>query len=275
MRKFFRRAAAIAAAGLAATIAGTTVPASAAAGTAALAVSMTPGTGTLVQGTPTRFVITVTNRGPNVAPAANLHLYLGADPNTFHLALPTTMKVDGSPNVANWAMGNLAVGQTVSTTIVMVGQQRTGANPNNVPGALILEATSKAYNPLLIHTRDGSVFSTSRRFTTVAPTNHSPFGSLDRVTVVGRSVRVQGWAADPDDLFLPLPISLANNGVRHPGVTHPVARPDVAQARGTGPNQGFDVSLALPPGRHAICTYVANAGGGFSTDLGCRTVTIV
>ena len=274
MSKFLLRAAAIVAAGLAATFALSTAPATATTGTAALAVSLTPGTGTLVQGTPTRFVISVTNRGPNAAPAANLRLYLGQDPNTFHLALPTTMKLDRSPYVANWAIGNLAVGQTASTSFLIIGQRRTGSTPDVVQGFMELLATSKAGNPLLIRDGAGDVYSTSRKFVTVAPINHSPFGSLDRVTVVGRSVRVQGWAADPDDLFLPLPISLANNGVRHPGVTHPVARPDVAQARGTGPKPGFDVSLTLPPGRHSICTYAANAGGGFSTDLGCRTVTI-
>ena len=259
-------------------------PASASAPSAGLAVTITPGasspelgypgTTNLPQASPERFTISVTNRGPNTAPAANLHLWLEQDPNTFHLILPAGFSTRNSPYVADWAMGNLAVGQTVQATFTIIGQEITGANPGAVSGALILTATSKVANPLLRYSpHSGDTWSTSRIFKTVRPVSRNPFGYLDSVTASGSSIRARGWAADPDNLFSPLPIALSNNGARTGGMRHPISRPDVAQARGTGPKQGFDITLKVKPGKHKVCVYATSYGPGVSTVLGCRTVT--
>jgi hypothetical protein len=246
--------------------------ASAAAGSAALAVSVSPSSTTIAEGLPTNFVISVTNRGPNVAPAASLQLVLEANPHTVQFNVPTFMRFDRSPNVAIWSMGNLAVGQTVRATITLIGQVRTGSTPDAVRASLILAATSTVTNPLLIHDRAGDVYSLSRSITTVGPVSHNPFGTLDSVTASGRTVRSRGWAADADNLATPLPIALSNNGARSGGFRLPVARPDVAHARGTGPKQGFDITVTLPAGRHTICAYAINTGAGRNTVIGCKTV---
>lgn len=116
------------------------------------------------------------------------------------------------------------------------------------------------------------MYSLSRRIITVGPVSHNPLGTLDSVTASGRSVRARGWAADADNLVAPLPIALSNNGARSGGFRLPLARPDVARARGTGPTQGFDITVTLPPGRHTICAYAINTGAGRNTVIGCQTV---
>lgn len=267
------RPVALLAAGLAVAFLASAAPAQAADVSASLAVAITPGTTQIREANPTSFTISVTNRGPNTAPAANLFFVFLQDPHTFQLNLPSYIrKVTSGPGYANWALGNVAVGQTVRTTVTVIGQQLTGSTPNAVPGALILTATSKVPNPLLIHDRAGDTFSTSRVLSTVGPLSHNPFGHLDYVTAVGNKVRVRGWAADPDNVFIALPIALSNNGVASGGFKHPVARPDVAQARGTGPKSGFDITVTLKPGRHSICALAINYGPGTTDRIGCTTI---
>lgn len=267
------RPAAVLAAALAVATVAAAVPAVAATPSAALAVQITPGTSRIAEAIPTTFTISVTNRGPNTAPAASLDIYFEQNPRTFQLNEPAYIRTSNGPNNGVWSIGNLAVGQTARTSVTIIGQQITGSNPNAVTGALILTATSKVPNPLLIHDRAGDTFSTSRVLTTVAPLSHNPFGRVDSVTTSGDKVRVRGWAADADNLFASLPIALSNNGVRSGGFKHPVARPDVAQARGTGVNSGFDITVMLKPGRHRICVIATNYGPGIASTLACSTLT--
>jgi len=105
--------------------------------------------------------------------------------------------------------------------------------------------------------------------------NHNPFGYYDSaVALTGHRVRLRGWAVDPDNRSLPRPIAVWYDGRAVAWFRFPVARPDVAKARTTGPNQGFDITVTLPAGTHSVCVYAGNAGAGTaSPKLGCRTVT--
>jgi uncharacterized protein YkwD len=105
--------------------------------------------------------------------------------------------------------------------------------------------------------------------------NHNPFGHYDSaVALTGHRARLRGWAVDPDNRALPRPIAVYYDGRPVAWFRLAVARPDVATARTTGPNQGFDITVTLPAGTHSVCLYAANAGAGTaSPKLGCRTVT--
>jgi uncharacterized protein YkwD len=105
--------------------------------------------------------------------------------------------------------------------------------------------------------------------------NHNPFGYYDSaVALTGHRARLRGWAVDPDNRALPGPIAVYYDGRPVAWFRLPVARPDVAKARTTGPYQGFDITVTLPAGTHSVCVYAANAGAGTaSPKLGCRTVT--
>jgi uncharacterized protein YkwD len=105
--------------------------------------------------------------------------------------------------------------------------------------------------------------------------NHNPFGYYDSaVTLTGHRVRLRGWAVDPDNRALPRPVAVWYDGRPVAWFRFAVARPDVARARTTGPNQGFDVTVTLPAGVHSVCVYAGNAGAGTASPrLGCRTVS--
>lgn len=105
--------------------------------------------------------------------------------------------------------------------------------------------------------------------------NHNPFGHYDSALALsGHRVRLRGWAVDPDNRALPRPIAVYYDGRPVAWFRLAVPRPDVARARTTGPNQGFDITITLPAGTHSVCLYAANAGPGTaSPKLACRSVT--
>lgn len=105
-------------------------------------------------------------------------------------------------------------------------------------------------------------------------TNHNPSGSLDRVTVLpGNKVRITGWAVDPDNRAQPLAIAVYYDGKGIGWIRQPAARADVSRAKNAGPQQGFDITVALPAGTHTVSAYAINIGAGTSNPrLGAATV---
>ncbi len=106
------------------------------------------------------------------------------------------------------------------------------------------------------------------------PASHNPFGHIDRVTVTTTGATVLGWAADPDNLKLPLAVDLAVDHKVLLKARTALPRPDVAKARDTGPDQGFAATAMLQPGTHTLCVTAINLGAGHNTSLGCRTVVV-
>ncbi|WP_334144264.1 hypothetical protein [Rhabdothermincola sp.] len=103
----------------------------------------------------------------------------------------------------------------------------------------------------------------------------NPFGSLDGVSVGEGTIRLTGWAIDPDTTG-PVTVHVYVNDKY---VTEAIAnrsRPDVgATYPGYGNQHGFDVTFPFGPGRHRVCVYAINVGDGTTNPLiACRTVEI-
>ena len=97
-----------------------------------------------------------------------------------------------------------------------------------------------------------------------------PFGFLEAVRPWLRSVRVQGWAIDPDTAA-PDVVQITVDGA--PSFTAAaLARSDIAAAfPGYGAGHGFDAVIPAAAGAHRVCAYAMNvAGGGSNALLGCR-----
>lgn len=114
--------------------------------------------------------------------------------------------------------------------------------------------------------------------TTVTVGNPNPFGFLDSVTATAPgTVKVGGWAADPNDKDGPLKVHIYANGTYAGAMPANKARPDVAKAYpGYGSKLGYNGTLTLrASGQVSVCAYGINVGTGWeNTGLGCKTVTV-
>ncbi len=110
----------------------------------------------------------------------------------------------------------------------------------------------------------------------VANVDHNPMGSLDEVTSGLFSVRVRGWAIDPDTAS-PITVHLYEDGAFLTAWTADVSRADVGAAYpGYGNLHGFDGVVPYPStnGNHTICAYGINTSTGtVNSALGCRSWT--
>jgi cell wall-associated NlpC family hydrolase len=108
-----------------------------------------------------------------------------------------------------------------------------------------------------------------------AATPSDPIGYLDQAIPSGSTgISVQGWAADPDALATPLTVRVTLDGASAGQVVTAVSRPDVVQARLTGPTPGFALTVPATPGGHTVCVTAVNVLAGGDTPLGCRTVVV-
>ena len=105
------------------------------------------------------------------------------------------------------------------------------------------------------------------------PTGRSPIGRLDVVVADGASIRVIGWALDPDTRSpIDVMVSVEAKAVAHRAS---LSRPDVGAVHPAhGAAHGFDVRTPpLPPGRNDVCVWAVNVlQGTRDRSLGCRTV---
>jgi hypothetical protein len=100
-----------------------------------------------------------------------------------------------------------------------------------------------------------------------------PFGSVEAAGSGPGSVRVSGWALDPDTSDAAVQVSL--DGVVVGTLPTDLARPDVAAVfPGRGTAHGYAGSFSAAPGDHQLCTTIVNQGPGTSRPLGCRTVRV-
>jgi hypothetical protein len=103
-----------------------------------------------------------------------------------------------------------------------------------------------------------------------------PVGSLDVVRRVPGSVLIAGWTLDPDTTDS-IKVHTYVDGTFQGEVVANRVRTDVAAvAPAWGPNHGYQLNIAMGPGRHSVCTYAINVGGGSTnTQLGCRSIDVV
>ena len=107
------------------------------------------------------------------------------------------------------------------------------------------------------------------------PKTANPFGSLDSASPRAGSIRVSGWAVDPDTNS-PVTVHFYVDGQWGGAFSADRDRPDVGAAvPGYGTSHGFAESVTpVGGGSHQICAYAINLGPFGSTNplLGCATV---
>lgn len=142
--------------------------AGAATGTASLAVTITPGTTSIVKGVPTRFTVSVTNEGPDAAPNTVARIVLMSNPGTFSIKFPANMKAGPFPATpyADWALGTMQVGAKATNTVTVTGLVVTGSTANANPATLGVQMSTSATNPLQYDDRSGT-FARHIQITTV------------------------------------------------------------------------------------------------------------
>lgn len=111
----------------------------------------------------------------------------------------------------------------------------------------------------------------------VAAAVTSPFGALDSLTTTKSTVRVTGWAIDPDTTS-PIPVHAYVDGAFAGVFTANLSRPDVGAAfPAFGNNHGYDLTIPVSGGNHVISVYAINSAGPSAPNplLGTRAFTIV
>jgi hypothetical protein len=111
---------------------------------------------------------------------------------------------------------------------------------------------------------------------TVSLPTGSVYGSFDSAAAVGPGqVDVRGWALDPDTTD-PVRVDFYVDGKGNSSATADGNRPDIAKAFPLyGAAHGFDKTLTVASGKHQVCAYAINVGGGApNTLLACKAVTV-
>jgi hypothetical protein len=104
----------------------------------------------------------------------------------------------------------------------------------------------------------------------------NPRGSLDGVHPGLGSLRIAGWAHDPDTPG-PVDVHVYVDGQFRGAHRADRARPDVAAANAyLGPNHGYDITVPVQGGTRTACVFGINVGpyGYKHTLLGCRSARV-
>lgn len=100
---------------------------------------------------------------------------------------------------------------------------------------------------------------------------NDPTGSLDLVRRADGSIRVAGWALDPNT-SQPIQVHVYA-GAAGAALEATASRGDIAQTfPGFGDRHGFDVVIPDSSGLTTVCAYGINVGPGGNALLGCRRV---
>jgi hypothetical protein len=103
----------------------------------------------------------------------------------------------------------------------------------------------------------------------------NPFGGLDLVDRVdSNTVRVAGWAIDPDRTA-PIDVHVYLDGRFVTARTASASRADVGGLYPAyGPDHGYDFNITAPTGARSVCVYGINVDRGASNPLlGCRAIS--
>lgn len=101
-----------------------------------------------------------------------------------------------------------------------------------------------------------------------------PVGALDEVSGGFGALFARGWAWDADAAG-PTAVHLWVDGAPAAVTATGQVRTDVAAlVPGAGPSRGWGAAVLVAPGRHQVCAYGIDSGGGTNRLLGCRTVDV-
>ena len=202
-----------------------------------------------------------------------------------------------SAGAVYWLEYRTAVGQDAWLAGAPYGLQSgvllRRVNPGAADSSLLLDPTPSASGAWSSDMRtvlvpgttvvlaDGAVTVTVTSQTSAAAIVHvvpgrAPVGSLEDVSLTGLSLRMSGWAFDPDVPATSVPVHVYVDG-RATALVADRARDDIASAYpGAGPAHGWAFTAALGEGSHSVCAYAIGLGAGpGTTTLGCRSVTAV
>jgi peptidoglycan hydrolase-like amidase len=165
--------------------------------------------------------------------------------------------------------GHAATADLAATTVQRTYQTASAAHGFSIVVPVPMTGTHR----LCVYGLDAAnVHHTTLMCRTLTPLVN-PFGHVETASLSGSSYRTRGWAFDPDLLGGPAQMRLSVDGVAR---TYPAATPrrDVAAHYGLRDARvGFDVTVALTPGTHRVCTSGANQkGAGRDTSFGCTLV---
>jgi cell wall-associated NlpC family hydrolase len=96
----------------------------------------------------------------------------------------------------------------------------------------------------------------------------SPQGAIEKSGARAQSVRVAGWATDPDFIRRKATVVLYLDG--SPAATVNTSAYAGTRPAGAGPRSAFDIRVPASTGMHVACIWLVNIGLGSNTFLGCR-----
>jgi hypothetical protein len=100
----------------------------------------------------------------------------------------------------------------------------------------------------------------------------NPFGNLDADARGYNGLSVSGWGIDPDTASS-IAVHVYVDGSFAGGTSASDSRGDLAgMYPAFGSSHGFHLTVPIAPGRHTVCAYGINVGGGANASLGCRSV---
>jgi len=102
----------------------------------------------------------------------------------------------------------------------------------------------------------------------------SPGGALESaVAASASSIRVTGWASDPDNRGVSIKVVAYLDGATAATVVASVARPELVASQHIGPAAGYNVTIPTGAGSHNVCLWALNIGVGANKYLGCATLS--
>ena len=100
----------------------------------------------------------------------------------------------------------------------------------------------------------------------------APSGRLDDLDGSAATIRVTGWALDPQTAG-PVRVQIIRNGEVVATVQADRDRSDLGDAAARyGTSHGFDAGIVPEPGRNRICVHIIGVGGGGDAGAGCSEI---
>jgi cell wall-associated NlpC family hydrolase len=97
---------------------------------------------------------------------------------------------------------------------------------------------------------------------------HNPIGTIAGASASSTTLRVRGWASDPDYLARRSIVVLYVDG--YSVATRTTSTYAAPRPAGAGPYSAYDISVPVTRGMHIGCIWVVNVGLGSNKYLGCR-----
>ena len=167
-----------------------------------------------------------------------------------------------------------ALGAAVTTAISRSDVQRVYGLTTNLVGFGLPVKVAPGGHTLCVYGQDLDSSSTNK-LGCATVTMPDQIGSVDVLSAGTGSVRVAGWALDPDHKDLPGRYRIVVDGVAGAAADTTVSRSDVQRIYGTTtPLYGFDRIVTATAGLHKVCAESLDRDGGVPVTLRCATVSV-